>query len=84
MIIESTWGEVRNGQRVITPLGYIVHVLPRIDGLPGVVGLRNDMGATRIVDMPPSAPVQVVVEQSDVAVATLAATFPGLEFIRRY
>lgn len=77
------WGELRAGHRVILESGRIVHVLPRVDGLPGFVALRNEHGSTRGMQRDPADRVPVLAEQQDMAVAALAAAFGGIEYLGR-
>ena len=81
MILPMAWRDVRAHQRVILPTGRVVHVLPRVPGMPEAVGLRAAGGQTRLTRVNPDEIVPVVVERRDMTVAILAAVFPGLEYL---
>lgn len=81
MIIATPWGCVPNGARVVLSTGRVVHVLPRVPGLPGVVGIRTDHGKSAVINVDPSMPVPQLIEQQDVAVATLREAFPDIEYL---
>lgn len=87
MIIPMRWRDVPGGVRVILSSGRVAHVLDRIDGAPGVVGLRNEHGVTSktgtaVIQVDPDATVPVVFAELEAMIASLKVRFPKVEYLR--
>ena len=80
--IPMRWRDVPGGVRVVLPTGRIAHVLDRVVGAPGAVVLRNASGQTRGITVDPDATVPVLFDEYELAVASLKARFPNVEFLR--
>lgn len=79
MIIPVKWRQVTPNFRVVLPTGRIVVCLWVNSG---VALLRDDRGDTRPLQVDPEAIVPMVVGEAEQAVASLAARFLDVEFVR--
>lgn len=79
MIIPVKWSQVRPNFRVVLPTGRVVVCL-WVNA--GVALLRDDDGDTRPLAVDPEADVPMIVGELEQAVASLAARFPDIEFVR--
>jgi hypothetical protein len=81
MIIPVRWSQVSPNFRVVLPTARVVWCL-WVNVEAGVALLRDEAGDTRPLTIDPDATVPMVVTEVEQAVASLAARFPDIEFVR--